>query len=379
MGFFGKSARNVAVIDIRSSSVGAAYATVDAHNVPRIAHSVRVPLDPHATEPLSETLPRTLEAALTALVSEGAPRLRALSGRGSVDEVVATFSSPWQTSVVASRSVANDKEFVFTKQLLAKALAEGAADMEGKTRVSEMVIATLLNGYEVQNPFGKRVRRAELIILSSFVDTAVMELATKAIRKAFHRHHIRFNAYLPESFTALRDLYPHQRDFLVVDVSGEATDIMLVKHGLVVSMTSMPHGVNEIARAARSVGFSSPAVPTGETDGIIKSDNNASFGSRVAEVEMAWIGFMRECLSAIAKQEPLPRTVLLIAEENVREFLRRLIDAPDLRSLWLTEEPLGILPVLPSQFSGPLGIDDPSAIDPMLALLSIGGTTHDYA
>lgn len=369
MALWGKSARTAAVIDIRSSSVGAAYVCLDSKSAPCIAYATRTPIDAHATEPIEEALPRALESTLHDLVTAGAPALRARAGTGSADTVLVTVASPWQGSKVESRVIAPGHPFTFTRDMLDKSATTNPEEAN-KTRVSEMIIATMLNGYEVENPFGKRVNRAELVLLSSAIDSAFMEFAAKQIRKTLHHHAILWNAFLPEAFDALRTLYAHQRDFLVLDVGGEATDMMLVKHGLAVAMASMPHGVNELTRAARTIGVSSPTVPVGSVN-MLDTDRNTSFASRVEEMESAWLASVHASLAEIAKQEPLPRTVLLIAEESVRDFLRRLLDAPSLRPLWLTEEPLGILPVQPSQFASFLGGNTAEATDPMLGLLAL--------
>jgi hypothetical protein len=370
MGLFGKAAANIAVVDIRSSSVGAAYVSLVEGALPGFVYSVRVPIDPHATEPLEEALPRTLEKALQQLSTDGAPVLRNVSGKGSVDKVLVTFTAPWQTSRVFSSVMEEDKPFLFTKQALSDSMEEQAEETKGRTRVSDMVIATLLNGYEVENPFGKRVKRAELIMLSSSLPDDVLALVTKQVRKALHQHHIEFNAFMPEAFVAMRDLYEHQRDFLVMDIGNEATDILLVKHGLLISTSSMLHGIGEITRAARGLGVSSPSVPL-SVNALVDTTRNSDFASKVAVAEGEWVGVIRSELDQIAKQEPLPRTVFLLAEENVRDFLRRLLDAPELRTLWLSDEALAIMPVLPVHFASQLAHAEGQDVDPPLALLAL--------
>ncbi|MDB5195252.1 MAG: hypothetical protein JWO84_436 [Parcubacteria group bacterium] len=370
MGLFKKAGTSFALIDIRSSSVGAAYAVIDADRALTLVYSARVPLDPHATEPLAEALPRTLEKALGLLVSEGAPLLHAMAGTGKADHVYVTFTAPWQHSEVRSAVIENEKPFVFTQELLNESVADEEGENKGRTRVSQMIIATLLNGYEVQNPFGKKVNRAELILLSSSLPDDVTELVTKEVRKALHQHQIEFNAFMPEAFVAMQDLYPHQRDFLVLDVGNDATDMLLIKHGLLISISSMAHGVSEITRAAQGMGVSSPAVPLAAAP-LVDMGRNTSFASKVEEAEREWLQTIRTELGEIAKQEPLPRTVFLLAEENVRDFLARLLDAPELRSLWLSDEALAIMPVLPIHFAPFVGVQGNTEIDPTLALLAL--------
>jgi hypothetical protein len=369
MGLFKKASTNVAVVDIRSSSVGVAYAML-GKGAPRLVCSVRHPLDPHATEPLLDALPRTLEKVLHQLVTTGAPILHKASGSGKVDKVLVTFSAPWHSSRVYSHVIEQDRSFVFTRQFLNESLKEKGEQVANHTSVSEIVIATMLNGYEVQNPFNKRVKRAELILLSSSLDDDLMEVVGKLVRKALHQSHIEFGAFMPEAYGILRDIYPHQRDFVLMDVGNEATDMLLAKHGLLVSVSSVLHGVGEIARAARGVGLSSPNVPVAPNSAtMLDPSRNLSFEAKVEQAEQVWLNEIKFAMSEVARQEPLPRTVFLISEESVKDFLARLLDAPDLRSLWLSDEALAIVPVLPVQFSPYLACDEEKPIDPMLGLL----------
>ncbi len=372
MGLFGKKVTNVALVDIHSSSIGAAYVTYPVEGPPTMVYSVRVPLETHATEPLMEALTRTLALALSQLITEGAPVLRTHSGSGHVDSVMAAVAAPWQTSQVVSRVVEHDKPFLFTKLVLDAAIKkEPVVAAEGMTRVNDLLIATLLNGYEIGNPFGKRAKRAELILLSSSISTDVMELTTRAIRKALHQHTVSIQAFLPEAYVAMRDLYPQQRDFLMLDVGGEATDILVAKHGLLVSLLGVGHGVNEISRATRAGGVSSPTVPVEASVNLINENRNTSFASKVEEAERAWLGEMQAALADVAKQEPLPRTIFLLADESVREFLHRLLDVPQLRTLWLTEEALAILPIASEQFIPFFAAENADGLDASLALLAL--------
>ena len=372
MNLFGKkSTQTIVVVDIRSSSIGAASVLIRPDAVPQIVYSVRLPLDPQSAEPLEEAMPRTLEAVVHALITEGAPLLVSASGSGKVGRILVTITGPWQESHVHSTVIAEETPFLFTQHVLDTALAKERSVSAERVQVSEMIIATLLNGYEVENPFGKRVRHAELIMLSSGMDEVLVAEIHQKMRKAFHQGHIEVTAFMPELYAVTRELYPHQHDFLVLDVGNAATDLLLVKHGLLASISSINHGVGEIARAARTVGVSSPTVPLNSSVSLIDTSRNAEFTTSIAQAEAAWIQFVHASLAEIARQEPLPRTIFLLAEESVRDFLRRLLDAPELRSLWLSKESIGVLPMLPTQFTPFVTVREGEVPDPALALLAL--------
>lgn len=375
MALFGKKATTTALLDIRSSSIGAAYVVAVPGQAPMLVHQVRVPLAPNATEPFDDALLRTLQFALKTLIAEGAAPLMKQTGSGRTDAAFVTFAAPWQASTVVSRVIEKDKPFLFTKQTLKDAATTSAPEQKGMTRVSELVIATLLNGYEVNNPFGKKASRAELIVLTSALDTALMETVRQLVRKTFHQPRISFAPFMPETYTVMRDLYPHQRDYVILDIGSEASEVLVAKHGLLISITSIERGIGELARAARSIGVSSPTVPlAGQPGDLVDPARNTAFATKVSDAERVWVAAMQEAIGAIASQEPLPRSVFLLSEDNVREFLKRLLDDDSLRKLWLSTEPLALMPLTGAPFASLISVPDATPVDPALGMLALAAT-----
>lgn len=378
MGLFGKrTAYNVALIDVSSASVRGAYARIEAGKSPVICYTAYLPIDAAVDGskpgdyPPSQML-ACVESLTERLIREGAPVLREATGSGDVRHIFVSIGAPWQESDVRVETIQNEKPFVFTR-----ALVEGARRKneipEGMIESGETVVATILNGYESRQPFGKRVRRADLVILSSTLDGKVAEAIEKSLRRAYHTHDIHFTAFAPIAYETLRDLYPHQRDFLVFDVAGTATDVVFVKGGFLIDVKTLDAGVHDLLHAARVSGDVSTGITGIDTDtgGIIDPNRNARFADRASEVQAAWLNSLRETLSDFSSRHPLPRTIFLIADGETRDFLRRLLDSDPLRSLWLSEEPFSIVPVLPEQFSAVVEFSGTAGPDAYLAMLAL--------
>ena len=67
----------------------------------------------------------------------------------------------------------------------------------------------------------------------------------------------------------------------------------------------------------------------------------------------------------------MPRTIFLLADGETRDFLKRLLDSDPLRSLWLSEEPFKIVPVLPAQFTEVVLFRGTASGDAYLAMLAL--------
>ena len=166
------------------------------------------------------------------------------------------------------------------------------------------------------------------------------------LRKTYHTHALLLTGFASVAYTAFRDIFPHEKDFLVLEVSGEATDIAFVKRGLLVDVATIPHGVNDLVRAERS-------------------------GDRVEEIEKTWLETIESTFQETATRHALPRTLFLLADTEAREYLKRLLDANSMRSLWLTDDPLRVIAVVPAHFSEFVKNRGDSEGDVYLALLAL--------
>jgi hypothetical protein len=345
-----KDTHTVVLVDIRSSSISAGYVVIKQGAQPNIIHSVQYPVDPHATEPVQEALPRTLETVLTALVQGGSQKVIAAGYSADSDHVLVSVSSPWQSSHIAIVRKEEPKTFTFSKRLLDEMTGDTVLSVPGRKMVSQLVLSTFLNGYETQNPFGREVKAVEAITLTTDIDESIYSKIHEVVRKTFHHKHIDIYAYLPELYAALKDVTPHNKDYLVFDVGADVSDIVLVKHGILISSAVHQSGMRNILDAVHKSGLSSHSIPTEEHE-VLDADRNATFQDTTQLAKSAWIDAMKTTLSSIAKEEPLPRLVLVSSETAVSDFVTRLLDAPHLRSLWLSDEPLTLVPLTTSYFS----------------------------
>lgn len=364
---FKKKSRSVALIDISSSSVGGALVQYVNGSLPTLYFSVRVPVELYEGELLSAGMLRALSTVERMLVEEGGPTMRREVGSGHVDNVLVSVGAPWQDTTVTSRSVQKGQPFTFTHHVLEEATADIEPASEDRLESGRNVIATILNGYETQNPFGKKVTRAEMIILSSTLEKEIAKQVLTSLRRTFHTHDVTLTAFAPAAYSVFRDLYPHQKDFIVLDVSGTATDAAFIKRGLLADVRTVAHGTHELLEAGK-VAAHAHSLPS---IGMIDPLRNASFESRSAELEKTWLLGLREVFADFAEKQALPRMLFLLADDTARGFLKRVLEKSELRSLWLSDEPLSIVPLLPAHIAPYVKTRGLAEGDVYLALLAL--------
>ena len=344
MGLFGTPSRRVVLLDVGSASVGGGFLYKKKGESPILCYTVRKDVVPREGESITDAMVRALESLGEQLIREGAPALHRESGSSHIDLVLASVGGPWQDTNVQTVSVQEQFPFTFTRKVMERAVRT-AKPAPGRTISDTSVISTSLNGYVTEKPWGKRAHRADMTVLTSTIDTITVKHINRVIRKLFHSHPVEITAFAPLAYAVVQDLYPLQKDYIVLDVGGTSTDAIIVKQGVLAGIGSYAHGVHDLLEAGKEA-----AHTAGGASGIDQARNSA-FATRVAAAETQWLSELKKMLCQFASEHPLPRAVFLLSDDGPREFLKQLIDASTMRTLWLSEEPLSLIPLAPAHTS----------------------------
>jgi hypothetical protein len=375
--FGSKEHSSVVLISINSSSVSGAYMHQRDAAHPTICFTTSAPIEVREGEELHSAMLRALDTVGQTLIEQGAPTLRRETGSGRVHQVLVSVGGNWQETKVRTETIQPGKPFTFTRRLLSEVIASSAHISEDRMSLGESVIATILNGYEIPDPIGKKANRAEVVILSSTLDKAVTEDIRTRVRKLYHTHAITFTAFAPVAYAVLRDLYPHEKDFLVLDVTAAGTDLIFVKSGLLVDVGTVPLGMNTLLKATRAAERMTIEEEVGTMQktsllpGYVNADRNARFSIRADAARDEWLKGLADLLKKFAELHPLPRTLFLITDASARDYLKRALDTHILHALWLSDEPLSVITVCPEHFGSQVRAKGSADADIFLSILAL--------
>lgn len=325
-------AETVVLIDIGASSVAGAYAYYKDREPPVLLYTRRVPIEIRGDEPHGRAMLRALTILGDILIREGGPILVRTAGDGSVAVVLVSIDAPWQETSVRTEHFERKIPFVFTKSLVAKALAKRDVAIPEKLLVDESIIGTILNGYETAHPYGKKAHRAAAIVLTSFIEQKVAKSVLSILQNLYHTKRILPIAGSSLRYQAMHAAFPHERNMLILDATGPLTSIMLVRRGLFTAIS---------------------LVPNSATD------------------SQAWIQKVAAECAEIAKDYPLPRTIFLLARESEIASLREKLDAAQLGSLWLSDNPPKIVSILTNHIIGSIRHMTSASPDLLLLLMAL--------
>ena len=370
MGLFSsdKKGNAVALIDIGSASVGGAYVYYVKNAQPVIYYTVRAEINVREGESITDSMLRSLEFVQGHMTAQGAPQLRRETGNGSVEKVLVSVAAPWQHAVVTTTPFEENRPFTFTHAHI-DTVTRASEVTEGCISLGHTVIATLLNGYQVPNPFGKRASRAEIVMLASSMERDAADRIETSLRRAFHTSAIEMTGFSPVAYTVFRDLYPHQKDFILLDVTGKGTDVLFVKHGIMKHVATVPQGTHDLLQTA-SLSWRKQHEDETTTE---HRSVNVIFKHETRAIEAVWIESLRDALQGFAVSDALPHTIFLLADTRVRDYLKRTVETSTLSSLWLSDTPLSVITVIPSHLSASLKTLGLGESDLFLGILALYG------
>lgn len=300
------------LIAVNTESIVGAYVRFREEAAPTLLYAHRLPIETRGGEPREKAMLRTLAALANELVREGAPILLRASGSGRAETILVSIDTPWQETRVRTENFERNQPFTFTQSMVAMALEKTRASAPEKTLVDESIIGTILNGYETRDPYGKKTRRASVIVLSSLIDEKIAGGINATLRGIFHTKNILSIVGSSLRYQAMRAAFSHERDALILDASGPLISISLVRKGLFTALA-------EVANDPDS---------------------------------RRWVNTVTSELASIAEKYPLPRIIFLLAHDAHTSSLRQALAKGDLGKLWLSENPPKIVPVLASHLSG---------------------------
>ncbi len=369
MGLFSKKGNSrdeqiVAVFDVGSGSIGAAITTISTAQLPNILWSkrLRIPVQEDVSyEQLVKTMLATLLDISLELQSAGMPYLKKAGRKQKLDDVFFAFASPWYSMQVKEFKIDKEEPYELTEQFVKNlikkeelAFAQKARDTAAKGKESDLpvlieqkIIQTSLNGYIVSDPYNKPARKAQIDLVLSVVPSYIYEKASEIKNQLLNRKDGGiFHSFILPSFIVTRDIFHGNTSFLLIDISGEVTDVATVHKGTIVDATSFPYGKNYVIReVAKKFNISieqSIAMLRTYMLGESAAEETKKLRDTLTSVHSVWLEAFYDTISRISTEVPLPKHVYITVDEDFGEWFKQVILAGDFSEYALSKAPFKI-------------------------------------
>lgn len=342
------------MLDIGSGSVGAAVISFDEkENRPIILYSIRKQITFQDTFTFDRFLSAMIETTTDVLidVAKKYPQKHR--------DVMCTLSAPWYVSQTKTAFEEYDKPTAITQKnvdaMVSKEVSQVKKNFnthyaeltQGTAEIIEVESVNIrLNGYDTPKPFGKQAQTFEAYLYISMTSSQILSAIRELVHKHLHVRDISFRSFALVAFSSLRDMYSHISDFMFLDVSGEMTDISIIRKNTLVETLSFPFGKNYILRTVAS---ELNTVPEDALSSLKLVTEKKATPDVVEKVEKAlahakeeWLQEFREHMQTLSSHAVLPSTVFLITDPPFDSFFNTVVSTAHFPNLPLMRDELDV-------------------------------------
>lgn len=348
MGFFSKKSKPRAglIIDIGSGSVLAAIVSSDPDkSYPDIIWSKR-----EYTPQRSRTDDNSqLKSILTSLISvmmtfdsTGRSALLEAGLNNKISTVQVSISAPWSYTVTKTIVYQNDTEFVVSEALVAELLRTAHAKVEEELHENEKVndlgleilvksiMQIVANGYSINITDKQRANDLKIIEASAISQKRLIEAVKEIKAKVLPEATIQEYSFSLPYYYVINSLNLTNSSYCLIDITYEATEIGIVREGVLSYCNHTPFGTMTLARELAEV-FK---VPTEEAYGYLKNDflnNNektitdkqqAAATEILANYQNQLVDLFRQTGDSLT----VPKKIYLHTNSNTETFFNNLIN-----------------------------------------------------
>ncbi len=335
--FSTKKEKLVAIFDIGSGSIGGAMVSIplDGKTIPKILKTVKNEIkiyEKYNFKKFIDEMSSALHLTASHLYNKkiGAP-----------DEIYCFLSSPWYISETNTIRMAKEKPFIFTKNLaneliqkeisrLIEIYKEKYSTTNGTAEIMEQHTTSVsLNGYIVDEPLGTRCQTLEMNMVISLSPQICLNKIRETLSKTFHHIKVNFSSFTLATFFAIRDKYIDQDSYLLIDISGELTDIGIVTNGILKATLSFPFGKKNFFNYM----CTKLEIELRDAKELFKlyTQNNLSteFKEKAIplfkSIERSWGESFDRCLNTLPHILVLPSTIFLTADNDIKDWFANVL------------------------------------------------------
>ncbi|KKS28012.1 MAG: hypothetical protein UU88_C0001G0114 [Parcubacteria group bacterium GW2011_GWC1_42_11] len=345
LSFFNKRKQNevlAVLIDIGSASVGASLVKIEKDKAPHILANVRE--DISFQEVLSSArflfaMNNALEKVLKEIQTSIGQIDLNLEHNKTVSNVFCTLSSPWFILKTRTLDIVREKEFDVTERAIEEFIDKDIEILKDEMKeilppkdvriIEKKILQIKLNGYEIKNPYKQKTARVEMSTAIGVSSVKVTKSIERKINNFFHVSSIHFGTFPVAAFSAIRDIFPIEKNFLFLDITGESTDVSLVENDLIIGTISFPLGKNffirEISTRLNTIHEEAMTLFVMFLRGELHDEQSTQIAGTIADSEKEWLARFEKAIATIAQKGVLPHKIFFTTDSDVMTLFSGLI------------------------------------------------------
>ena len=348
--FFGSSRGANLVLTVGSSQVNAAVFRL-VNEKPEILTAAKSDIVLGENLDLKRFMISTRNA-----IEETLKKIQQLSPRPR--KVYCILASPWYVAQTRLVNFEAQKPFVVNQQIFQSIINQEVQNFQDEQRRSHSVILglenkvieaqnmrILLNGYETGRPLGKKVSKLSLSIFVSLTSEQIIQFFSETVHKFFHhlRSEITFHTLPLATFNVIRRYSPANHNFLLCEIGGGITDVLVAHRDLIEEVSSFPLGENFLYQgiSGRFATLPKEAVSLARSylDGALSGSENAKMTEAIQHVKNEWLKSFQKVLGLSSLEYLLPAKCFILVSASAGPFFKMFVADQSIASFTSENKP----------------------------------------
>ncbi len=383
-----KSEDSALLIDIGSSSVGGVIVSFAKNKKPKILYTVRreLPFSKLVTGPKTVSAMRlSLESMLSELSTKGFLETGGrFLGRHHPDRVICTLSSPWHLSTIRDVNFQFDEKEELDIGFLRDVLDNEEKEFSEKLKKNELFgdklrfierifIKSTVNGYQTKNPLGKKSKNFSFKVFLSVSEGEHLNQIKKVIGRHLPGRETDFRSFSGVYFSSLSQVFPEENKFLAIHISGETTDVSVVKNRAVMETASFPLGRNFMIRqAVKEIKGLEPAAALSMIRMHKIGEADQKLSKRINEIlnqaEIDWSSLFFDALRDLSEGIFLPTKMFVMSGEGYSSIFADIIEKTKGSLPLKSKQIFNVTPIDADLFKNVIEWEDPNKSEPFFAI-----------
>lgn len=350
MGFFslGKTkVRYAVIVDIGSGSVLTAIIACNPEaKHPEIIWSKREHSPLRKINSISDSAKSVMTSlmnALMALDGEGRKVFKEKTGQSKLPYLQVTIAAPWSYTATKTISYQHNEDFEVTDTLVTELLRTAGQKVQeemlenervhelGLSVVAKTTMQIVANGYPILVTGKQKASTLKVIQASAVAQEYLIDAIADAQDKMLPDTKLTQYSFMLPFYFVMRDIENSISEYCLVDITYEATEIGIVRDGVLNYCTHMPYGSFSLARDIAEV----LSVPLEEAFGYLNNEDikellttySAEQNTKVKEVIESYQTKLANLFKETGDSLAIPKRIYLHGNLKTEPFFNKRVVA----------------------------------------------------
>ena len=245
------------------------------------------------------------------------------------------YGSPWYGSEIRSINVTEKKAKTLKKDFLEKTIKDSYIDTPVKKMIEQKCLSVSVNGYKAKNPFDKKFKKLKIDFIESFLHEDTYNDINEIVIKKTNLEDIKHSTHPITMHTVLSEKFEPVDNYTILDISGEITEMTIVKKDEIKKTVTIPHGSHFFVRGLAKKCNLDFMNSFSKLDMILNEEVNEKCEENslraFKDMKVEWADEIREVMKR-SNIKSLPHDVFVLVDNEVVKLTRNILKDSEIYS-----------------------------------------------